>query len=649
MLRLPSLLLAAALISAPGRAGADFAPIPPAVWAIRGGAEGATILEYRLKFNVYSIEYTYRVRIHGESGIPAAGIADFPTTAYDISGRTVYPDGRVVSINSRKDFAERVIEQGMLKERRIHLVAPGVTSDCVVEMHWMEKADGPFWGLPRRYENGLYHKWIFSGPYPIRELVLELPKSFPLAWSLKKNSGVHEDYSETSTYRRICLRELPAMSPEPFALFPMRFPISLLLFHQPEILAATAKKGPDAYWEDASQILYRKAFEDQVKAGPTFDRWVSELRTQLTGSPAKRASDLMILLQQRVLNASMPSRAERAALPKDFWAELRPRDLDRVIREGKTSAHGMQILFFHLARALGLKPRVAQVQDREQGVFEWTHLNPWQFTHLLIGIEDPESGLTWFDPALRFATPGVVHPDFTGVPALILDGATWKPSKDVIGGLQPAANFRRYTYDLKVGDAEDEFSMKAEFGGFPEYAERYRFLSLEPSEQEKVLKESFVNLLRQAAVGRVEVLHAQDPKARVSWSVAGTMEVEVGRIRKIVPFPGMPSALDIPEKVEENRSTMIVLPYLSTHIGISTMTLPEGWTLENPEAFRRENAFGAVFWIPSYDPATRKVKVVMRVDVLQMGAAPEAWNAFRAFLGWIQEASGRALVLTRAR
>ena len=96
----------------PAFAGGDWPPIPPEIWAIKEGPKGAVVIEERFRFQLMEMETVYRVRIFSEEGRGAAALPDLPKNALGIKGRTAYPDGREITFDSRKDFAERKVEAG---------------------------------------------------------------------------------------------------------------------------------------------------------------------------------------------------------------------------------------------------------------------------------------------------------------------------------------------------------------------------------------------------------------------------------------------------------------------------------------------------------------------------------------------------------
>ncbi len=636
------------LIAFPAVAGDDFAPIPPAVWAIKDGPKGAVVLEDRMRFAVTTIDYLYRVRIFAEAGKEAAEIADLPQGAIRIKGRTIYPDGRQVQFNSRKDFAERRIQSGSGDLSSTHLVAPGVTTDCVVEFSWSEPANGLVGGLPRRLSNGLFGSWVLANAYPTQVLVIEVGRPFPLAWSLNPGGGTPPESSDSSGYRRLTFRNVAARETPPYSIRPtLRLP-TLVLFWQPENLRGVARNGGDEYWKESAKSYIREDYEEAIDRGGAYKTLSKELTANLPPTPVRAATELLARLDARIANLWHATYAESALIPKDFWDDFKAKDLAKAAKIGKTNGEGMRLLFFHLLRDAGLNPKLAKVPDRDITIFDWSVLNLWQFNKDLLGIDEPGVGTVWFDPTLRFATPGVVHPDYTAVPALIVDTKDWKPTRGTVGGLVSSLNTKQYTYALDLSDEGDGFSVNASFSGYPEFVERNHYLALEPKEQSRLLKEQFEKALKNLKVELAEVKNTSDAKASVTWQLKGMLERESGRNRVVDPFPGMPWPLWVPAKLEESRTAPIVLPYLSTQVAVSTFKVPKGYTMGSHLEIKKSNSFGKVSWLPTFDESTGLGKVTLQVEVTAISSGPNGWSEFKTFLSWVEEVCRLQVTLSKA-
>jgi hypothetical protein len=628
----------------------SWSQIPPEVWAIRQGARGALVLEERLRIQPREIETTYRARIFSEEGRAAAELADIPQSVSEIRGRTVYPDGREVTFDSRKDFAERKVEASGRTHSSIHLIVPGVTTDCVIEVQWRERSDGYLYGLPKRLVDGLYGRWWLGNACPTERLVVEIAKNHPFANSILENSRFKAEIREVDGFRVLTYRNLPAWENPPYSLYTQGpFP-RLEVYWQPDNLIRAYYRGRDAYWLEAFDRIYKEDYEESVDMGREFLAFSESLLKDLPEAPHAKAAEILVRLDSRIRNVSSATASEKAALPRGFWGGYEYKKLDRAVSSGLASARGMRLLCYHLLKKAGLQPRIGKVVDRERDRFDMGRLNPWQFDHDLLGVSDPVKGVLWLDPTNRFATPGVIHPDYQGTPGLAFEPSGpegWKVSRAIIPVAEAPSNSRTYTYLLHLGDESDSFEARASFTGYLDYSERARFLPLEPSEQTKSLKGRFEGERKSLLVSKAEVADPSSTLHAFGWKVEGTLEREGGRQRKVEPFPGMAWPLWVPAKLEEQRSMPIVLPQRLIHRALCTFEVPPGFRIADLTEFRNHNRFGSVQWSIQYDEATRKATVQFVTEVATSMEGSEQWRAFKAFLGWIEEACRRTIVLTR--
>jgi len=612
------------------------------------GLKGAVILERRLSFRNTQIENLVRIRIFGESGRHAADLAEFGEDAHSFEGRTVYPDGTVIPFNSRKDFTKgTAVSIGNSEIKRTVMIPPGVTSNCLVEVRWQESADrdgeSP---LPRRM--GYAWEWVLGDAYPTALSVVELPTSFLYGYALSQGPVHKPEVKEQGGYRVYSFTNLPAFEESPYSFQVTRPAPRLSVYFQPPRLRSYTRGTPQEYWDAAARIFLRSWFDEDVKQGKAFKALARELTTGLVGSPQVQAQGILRSLETRIKNRGHLT-FEEAKTAEKTKRYPGAEDLEAAVESGSSSPHGMQVLFFQLLKKSELKPKIGLVADRDLRLMNPNSRNFFQFTQYLIGVDEPGRPTMWFDPAKRFAPPGMIHPDFQGTRAVVVDPATWTVQWGSIAPQPATANLRKYEYKVVMDEGEDRFIFESTFGGYPEYAERYRFLSLEGKEQERLLKEELEGSMKQVAFTKVQVLNAQNSLHPFTWHVEGTLEREDGRRREVYPFPGMRSPLIQPEAWPEQRQDRIVIPYLRHHRAVSRITIPKGYAIPEIEPIKEENVFGSVSW--TLKPLDQPGEVEVDLDVIVTGFSigPEGYQEFRTFMAWVSKAANRTLILGRSR
>jgi hypothetical protein len=266
-----------------------------------------------------------------------------------------------------------------------------------------------------------------------------------------------------------------------------------------------------------------------------------------------------------------------------------------------------------------------------------------------VGVPFNGDGTLWFDPARRYATPGLILPEFQGWECLVIDTATWKASRGVIP-LQPAAfNIAKYTYAQAFEADVRRFTVKAEFSGYPEYRERRRFMALSPEEQSRKLKESLEEGVPDSSVTSATIRNATDPDQNVNWEAEGSLESAPKAILHFDPFPGMPSPLRMPRSWPETRTEPIIIDNMGIQGASCEFKVPKGYHLKAADPFVKENSFGKVVFVIAATPKDGEtlVKASLRVDVAKGSAPAGEYADFRTFMGWIDEAYRREILLEK--
>jgi hypothetical protein len=622
------------VFSATGEAG-EWPAIPPEVWAIRQdagySASGAVILDERVRHAGQGIEVWRRIRIVGESGKAAVGLP-VSNRVLEVEGQTVQADGRVTPFDGPKDLITGSLKVGEAEAKLQSLIPPGLTADCVVDVHfrYYGQAVGDWTEIP-----------ILSG-YPVRKKTIELSATIYGDSAMIGGQEFNPEITVGPDFRTWIYKDLPASQPEPFSDSATSLRPMLILTGSQNTQGMTTA----TYWGSIGG-QYRQYFTTNLRAGKIYQDWSKVLRTGLVGEAAAKAAAILMRLEGQIQNGSQLTYAEFAALPKKVAEEpLEGQDLEAAVRRRRTSALGIRYLFFQLLMDEGLTPKLLLVADRNQRVFHPEFMNANQFTNVLIGVASNSGGMVWFDPARRYFPAGIVHPAYQGTRGLLIDSRDWSVGYLVMGVQGPTVNVKLYEFELSLGE-EERFTLKARFSGYPEYFERDQYFSLEPQEQERKLKEIMGPALKAYTITKVGVEHATDPQKNLTWSLDGLREVEDGRHRVITPFPGLPAPLELPAAWPEARKGAIVLPYCQVYGAISRFKVPKDWAVVKEQDFQQSNEFGTVTWKTRATGNGDVMEVTFSVEVKRMLANASSYTSFRTFMAWVEAVNRRTLTLER--
>ena len=647
-------LVAPALMALAAHA-ASWAPIPPEVWALKDdpskGIKDAVILEDRTILKGTYMERILRIRVLSESGRKAANLDAFSEACYEFDGRTVYPDGRELRFEKRQDFKEDTTEVGEFSFKQKLVVPPGVTSNCVVELRWLEST-GEFWfgraPLPARM--GYATQLRFGREYLTLKESVEIPTNFGWAYIPLSGKTQKLNFEERGSFRVFSVNNLAAQELPPFALPVSQDRPSLAIFYQPEGIGRFTKKSQKEFWDAVGKFFWKDDFETGISKGRHYEALRAKVFAGITSNlPLEVASALIGALEKEVVNLSHLSHEESAKQAKE--EKVPPgKELGEICQRRVANGWGMTMLFYHLLKDAGFRPKVALLADRDVQLFRPNLYNPWQAMHAVAVVEDSEKGMGFYDPSQRFGAPGLIHPDFQGVQGLLLDpNAGWSGQPFQVP-VQPATfNQKRYEYALELGSEEERYQLKAQFSGFPELAERRRYDVDEQKERDRKLKERFEKNLTGTTILRAEVQNAANPEANVSWVVEAQREVEGSRQRHIQPFPGLTYPLSVPDSMPAERTLPIVMPYLQVQLAKCTFKIPKGYRAHLGQPSQLKNSIGSVAWVAELKKQGEddQVLVVMKVTVDSMFAPPTAYEELKTYLNWITEAFKRTVVLEK--
>ena len=652
-MRHPILGMLLVLTSALGLRGSNWEPIAPEVWAMKEdpaqGIAGAVVLEQRMTFTGYGIKHLMRIRVLSEGGKAAVEFRQFLPEANDLEGRTVQRDGTAVAFDKVKDFIKKTITNGADGQEVKVLIPPGLTTDCVVEIRWVDRAQG---GEDHQLPDSLDQSaaWQFNNPYMTRELILEFWPGFHWGAIMDRGTCKEPAFVKEGRHFTYTFKNLPGQAASPFTLGPLSGRPSLRVWKQPWFLADTLRSEDQAFWETVTYRFLKPFFHDKMKKGKAFKALAKELTQDLPANGAQAAEQICVRLDRRILNQDWPTLEEAGRFKKnETLGKIDSLDLEEAAVKGRTDGMGMALLFEALLEGQGLHPLYAFVRDRNHSFLDYRIRDIHQLDTLLIGVPFEAGRTLWFDCSMRFAAGGLVHPNFQGVDALVVDTDTWRPRPEVIPAQPAAFNRSVYQFQLALGDGEEKVALKAAFSGFPELKSRRRYMDLSPVEADRSLKEDMEKAMKDATITNAQVLGALDPDQNVHFQVEGKLDLPTGTFN-LDPFPGMPAPLWLPGTWPEPRTVPIMMEYLRTQDASCDFTLPPGYALSGVPAFQKENSFGKVLLqvTQKSQGASTLVHVTFRVELLRLSGPASAEGELRTFIGWVKEAYQAMLTLEKA-
>lgn len=695
------LLLIPALVSP--LQGAKWPSIPKEVWAMSGDpalvAKGAVILERKLDFQPDWFEQTLRVRILGQAGLAAAELTDLPATLVSLEGQVTFPDGRVVPIGRREDFlpCKAVsLDDGTTVDTG--LVPPGLTGDCVVDLRWRELTEVgaavfrrmPTSGkgnLPERF--GAFKYWTLGSAYPTKVTVVQRAKEmyWPLIFSATAGFDVVE--GSTSMGTTYTIRGIPGHPRAPFSNEPIRPVPKVVVFKPIASVGNLLTKAPAMdYWQKIVEFFYKDWYTKFVAKGEAYRAFSEALRKDLAGGPREKARTIAERLARKTVNIDQlmfgekPDPLARWAVDEGAvkegsahfmesgstfsvssgngivgasgWTDARAYSVDvakvsslnYMARSGFVDNKGAVRLLFNLLADEGIHAKIGLVSDRRLWMVNPEVRTPFQFTHNLLGVEEPGQPTLWLDPADRLLPIGQMPFLYQSTKAVTIDSATWKAGVQDIR-IEPAAgNTRIFTYEVDASTGQGKASLVANFLGAPALAARSVLGTRSPADREAWFRETLGKGGFTAT--KVDVANAADPAQPLGLVAEGTLALAPGATLKINPFPGMDAPLYVPPSMPAERMEPILLPWLGVQEATSTVKVPKGYVLAKPVTSTRSTQWGTVILDVRQDPGTGDLNARMKVSTLAVYNHAITYQTLKDYLNLVKLAVAPEVTLEKA-
>jgi hypothetical protein len=616
---------------------------------------GAVVLERKFDFQPNYFEQTIRVRILSQAGVAAAEFTDLPANLLSVEGQVTFPDGRVQTLDKREDFLVRKVVStvdGTVNEGV--LIPPGVTADCVLEVRWREATErgkAEFSRMPFQDKGNLPERcgdfwfWSLGSAYPTKVAVVQRSKEVWWPFLFFGTGGydmIEGSGAMGSTYT---FRDLPALPPAPYSI-EMHRPVPKVLFYRPIDTVAHLVKAPATeYWQKVVDLYYKDYYLKFVSKGEAYRTFSADLRKDLVGGPREKARLIAERLAKRTVNLDRLFHDEKPdPLARNQMSMSGVSNLNYMAKTGWTDNSGIVKLLFHLLLDEGLQPKVALVADRRGWVVNPEVRTPFQFSHGMLGVEEPGQATLWLDPSGRLVPPGEIPHNYQGTKAMTIDSATWKVGFQEMRVAPFRTNERTYTYQVEVGEDGAAVRLEASFTGAPALLARNTLSEKAPTGREAWFKESLER--GGFTVTKVEVGNALEPGKPLTCAATGTLALDLGRVLKINPFPGMTTGLYLPATLPEQRLDPILMPYLGIHTAESTIKVPPGYVLASPVTLARSSQWGTVTLDVRQEPGG-DLRARMKASTLSFYNTPAAYASLKDYLQWVGSVVAPVITLER--
>lgn len=560
--------------------GASWKKITPEEFALQEssvdaeyGAEilfSEATLEQQLSDNgtIGSWKFYTRIKVFNQNGVEQLTKKELTYRKdYKISsiqGRTVKPDGRVISLEKKDIFDQEVVKKGTTQLRAKRFAFPGLEPGDIVELQYNQNPGQSAWFVEMEFQDWLPAKRVRRRLKPLSE--------FGIGWRISAFQWDGRPLEQTSKgFFDFEFTNMPAKEDEPFSVPNMhKAPIVLLYYFNLGSEPATKN-----YWKSIAKELYREG-KKKLKPSKDIEAFVKE-HTKGLESDEKRLEALYLYCQDEITNHHYShgifTSKELEKLPENFSAQ-------HTFSRGHGTPADINQLFGAMAQVLGYEPRFAKAPDNRFLRFDPNRPIPYSLSEESVALN--------MGGKHRFFNPGN--------PFLPADSVEWwcygneilvgtDKGEFMVDAPMPEASFSKVIRSAEFS-VDEEGTLKGrvtqDYTGFKDLDMKEGLSSrLSREELEDYIVQDLKQAQRSIKASNFKILNRGSSviPLQISYDLEIPEFADVTGKRIFV----QPSALEKgmePLFTEDTRQSDIAFPYPWTELDDFRISLPDGYSLE---------------------------------------------------------------------
>ena len=565
-------------------AGADDWPvIPPAELALKSpqiepNADAEALLwDVHVAHEIGSgwvrtdMSHYVRIKVFTEAGRDRLGTVDIPYITgeriFDVAGRTTNPDGRTVELRKDSVYDRTVVKSGGVKVNNKSFALPALEVGSMIEYRWRDTIEDVITDHFRlEFQRDIpvhtvrYHvKPIDSQffPYGMGSLSMHL-RSSPFT---KESDGFYV----TSATGIPAHKEEPDMPPA-VAVRPW-----MLVYYIPD-----SRDTPERYWQATGKRIY-ESYRDSLKVS-------SEMRAA-AAEAVKGAEDDEGRL--RKLFDYVTSEFENTLYETDEAEAGRPRDKENrttldTWKQRRGTPYDLTMLYIALAGALDYEARLARVATADFGGFDSRHMNTY-FLRAYDAAVKVNGAWRFCDPASPLLPFGMLRWSEQGQWALVADPKRPELLTTPVAPPDASTTHREGTFKL-AADGTLQGEVRLTYSGHSASGRKYRYRRQSPAEREEAVRKSVKDWYGASEVTAIAVdgfTGALPLTISYRLKIPGYAQ-RTGR--RLFLESSFFARRDAARYSASERTHPVMFENAWSERDVITYELPEGFTLEQPEA-----------------------------------------------------------------
>ena len=525
-------------------------------WDIRiddGGANDLVLSHY------------VRIKIFNERGRDKHSKMEIPyingVKIKDVAARTIKPDGSIVELVKDDIIEKTVVKVSGLKLKTKTFAFPGIEAGAIIEYKWKEVIQNTSANNMRlQFQRDIPVQAVTYRIKPMRSETFDVrPFNMPRFEFQKEKNG----FQSTTVNGMQAFREEPMMPPEESvrAWAMVRYGGLLWDLLSYPLLASRVHFGYQPFMKVDDTIKKKSA---EIVAGAS--------------TPEEKIDKIFTFVRENIKNTQDKSAGFTEDDLEKMKENKKPSD---TLKRGVGPGIDINLLFAALANAAGFEARMALLPDRGRRLFSRNVVIPGALRPASVAVKFGEEW-RFFDPGLKYTTPGMLRWQEEGVDALIAsDRPTWVTTPMS----PPEKSKEKRTAKLRLdenGTLEGDITI--EYTGHLAVDRKFNNDDDSPEQREANLKEAMKGRLSSAELTNIVVENASDPIKPFIYKYHVRVPDYAQRTGKRLFFqPGFfLKGVEAMFSASERRFP-IYFHYPWAEEDKVELTLPKGWVLDNAD------------------------------------------------------------------
>ena len=507
-----------------------------------------------------------RIKIFTERGREKQNKVDIPflsgTKIKDVAARVIKPDGSIFVLPKEEVVEKTVVKISGLKLRTKSFVFPGIELGGIIEYKWKEV-------ISNASANNM--RLQFQREIPVQSITYHIkPSDSTSSFDVYPfNMEKPEFKKEKNGFEYITVMNMPAFHEEPF--MPPEENVrswAMIKYH-------TIFTFLRSYEVMASQLYVQ--WQQFLKVDEDIKRKAAEIVAGAT-TPEEKLDKIFVFCRTNIKNTSDRTLGYTSDQIEQLKENKKPAD---TLKRGVGPAIDINLLFASLANAAGLEARITLLPDRSKRFFNRNLQIPGALSWSTIAVR-LDGGWKFFDPGVRYLTPGMSRWQEEGVDALIVDRSpTWIMTP--ISLPDKSRETRIATLRLDE-DGTLEGDVTIEYTGHLAIFKKEQNDDDSPNQREENLKEAVKGRLSRAELTNILIENVTDPAKPFIYKYHVRVPNYAQRTgKRLFLEPGFFQKGIPPLFVSSKRQFSIYFPYPWSEEDKITISLPKGYLPDNAD------------------------------------------------------------------